>query len=70
MTIKPNIRPMSKKVPEMPRYLTPDEYAQFTQVTRKRVYNKIYEGGLVAIKLGGKSLIDLDETVQLADLST
>ena len=52
----------SKLYPELPRFLTIDEYAALTKTTKQAIYNRIWKGNQLGVIRDSdqKNLIDID----------
>lgn len=56
----------SKLYPELPRFLTIDEYAALTKTTKQTIHNRIWKGNQLGVirDSGQKNLIDIDLALQ------
>jgi len=56
----------SKLYPELPRFLTIDEYAALTKNKKQAIHNRIWKGNQVGVirDSGHKTLIDIDLALQ------
>lgn len=56
----------SKLYPELPRFLTVDEYAALTKNTKQTIHNRVWKGNQAGVirDSGHRTLIDIDLALQ------